>query len=125
MAILNLDYNIEDVEGNDFEPMPAAQYFAQIVNPDDVVLTESSTGKPMLKFTWTIQDGEYAGRKVWDNVVLSVQWKVKQYAECAGIESGAEIDTEDFVGMEALLDIIQDEYNGKVNNKIKTVNPAK
>lgn len=124
MAILNLDYNLEDVEESSFEPIPAGQYFAQIVNPDDVQLTESSTGKPMLKIVWTIQDGEFSGRKVFDNVVLTVAWKVKQYAEVIGIESGAELDTDDFIGTEALLNVIQDTYNNKVNNKIKTITPA-
>jgi hypothetical protein len=125
MAILTLDYNLEDVEEKSFEPLPAAQYFAQIVNPDDVELKESSTGKPMLKIVWTVQDGEFTGRKIFDNVVLSVDWKVKQYADIAGIESGTELDTEDFVGVEALLDVVQDTYQGKVNNKIKTILPAK
>ncbi len=125
MAILTLDYDIEDVKENSFEPLPAAQYFAQIVNPDDVELKESSTGKPMLKIVWTVQGDEFDGRKIFDNVVLSVDWKVKQYATIAGIESGSELDTDDFVGIEALLDVIQDTYNNKVNNKIKNILPAK
>jgi len=124
MAIISLDFDLEDVVATSFEPLPAAQYFAKIMKDEDIVLKESKTGKAMLSITWTVQEGEFEGRKLFDNVVLSVDWKVKQYADIAGIESGSEVETGDFVGMEALLDVIQDTYQGKVNNKIKTILPA-
>jgi len=59
----------------------------------------------MLKFTWEIVDGEFAGRKLFDNVLLEVGWKVKQYAEAAGIPNGTELDTNDFQGAEAILTV--------------------
>jgi hypothetical protein len=99
--LIDLDYNLEDVSSS-IEPVPAQTYVCRI---DKAELTESSTKKPMLKFEWKIIDGEYAGRTLFDNVVTSVSWKVKQYAELAGIESGKKLNTEDFVGIEAVLTI--------------------
>jgi len=122
MTRISLDYDLEDVS-TDFEPMPVGQYQARIENPDDCTLVEASTGKDMLKIIWTIVDGEFEGRKVFDNVVLTVKFKVKQYCEAAGIGSGAEFDSDDFVGMEALLQIIQEEYNNRTQNKIKNIQP--
>jgi len=99
--LIDLDYNLEDVSSS-IEPVPAQTYVCRV---DKAELTESSTKKPMLKFEWKIIDGEYAGRTLFDNVVTSVSWKVKQYAELAGIESGKKLNTEDFVGIEAVLTV--------------------
>lgn len=120
MTLINLDYNLEDVKDS-FEPLPESQYFARLTSCD---LVNSSTGKPMLKVEWTIIDGEYEGRKVFDNVVLTVDWKVKQYCEMAGITSGSQLDTNDFIGIEALINVIQEEYvasdgESRITNRIK------
>lgn len=123
MAQINLDYNLEDVSA-EFEPLPTGQYLAKILNPEDFTLVESSTGKPMLKAVWTISEGEYEGRKLFDNIVLTVPWKVKQYCEIAGVDSGATLDTDDFIGIEGLLQVNQREYQGSVRNDIKTVSAA-
>lgn len=123
MANINLDYNLEDV-ATEFEPLPSGQYYAKIVNPDDFYLTESQSGKPMIKVAWTVMEGEHEGRKVFDNVVLSIDWKVKQYCQAAGIESGSALDTDDFIGMEGLVQVTQQEYNGETRNNIKNVQAA-
>ena len=117
MTLINLDYNLEDVSSS-FEPLPESQYFARL---DKCTLVKSSTGKDMLKIEWVIKEGEFEGRKIYDNVVLSVDWKVKQYAVLAGVEEGTSLDTSDFEGVEALLNVIQEERgDGKgITNRIK------
>lgn len=119
MTIIDLDYDLRDVKDS-FEPLPEGQYMCRL---DKCTLTQSSTGKPMLKMEWVVIDGEFEGRRLFDNVVLSVDWKVKQYAELAGITEGTAIDTNDFEGIEALLGVIQEERNdGKgITNRIKTM----
>ena len=115
MTIINLDYDLDDVSSS-FEALPPDQYPAKL---DKCTLVQSSKGNPMLKMEWVVMEGEYEGRRLYDNVVLSVAWKVKQYAEAAGIESGTELDTKDFDGMEAILDVRQREYNEEMRNEIK------
>ena len=117
MPIVNLDYDLEDVSASN-DPVPVGTYAARI---GECELTESSTKKPMLKVTWDIVDGEFAGRKLWDNVVLTVPWKVKQYAEIAGLESGTQLETEAFIGCEAVLTIVHEEWNGEPVAKIKKI----
>lgn len=125
MVQINLDFNLEDQQ-SEFQPMPAGQYMGKISNPDDVQLTESSNGNPMIKVQWTVTEGEYEGRKLFDNVPLTAKagFKVKQYAEVIGLEEGAELDTDDFVGAEALLKVTQREYQGEPRNNIDKVTPA-
>lgn len=123
MAQINLDYNLEDVS-NEFEPLPSGQYLAKIATGDDFLLSESQSGKPMIKVAWTVTEGEYEGRKIFDNIVLSVGWKVKQYCEAAGIESGTSLDTEDFIGLEALVQVGQQEYQGSIRNQVKNIQAA-
>jgi len=119
MTIINLDYDLENVSDS-FEPLPEGQYMCRL---DKCELVNSSTGKPMLKMEWVIIDGEFEGRKLFDNVVLTVDWKVKQYATLAGIESGSTLDTKDFEGIEALLKVNQEERSdGKgITNRIKDI----
>lgn len=123
MAQITLDYNLEDVS-NEFEPLPSGQYLAKLATGDDFLLGESQSGKPMIKVAWTVTEGEYEGRKIFDNVVISVGWKVKQYCEAAGIESGAALDTEDFIGLEALVQVTQQEYQGSIRNQVKNIQAA-
>lgn len=123
MAKINLDYNLEDVSA-EFEPLPTGQYLAKILNPEDFVLTESSTGKPMIKAVWSVTEGEYEGRKIYDNIVLTVPWKVKQYCDIAEVKSGQSLDTEDFIGLEGLIQVNQREYQGSIRNEVKTVQVA-
>jgi hypothetical protein len=116
---VRLDFNIEDAKSG-FDPLPGGVYPARV---GEAELKTASTGKPMIEVIWEVTEGEFAGRKVWDNIVTSVQFKIKQYADLAGIASGAELDTNDLVGTEALLTLIQQEYEGEPRNKIKKIEP--
>ena len=109
MPLINLDFNLEDVK-NSFEPLPTDKYICKLVKQE---LTTSKSGKPMIKIEWNIIEGEYAGRKIFDNIVLSVDWKVKQYSELIGASSGKQIDPDLFVGVEAVLEILCREQNAK------------
>lgn len=99
---VGLDYDLSEVK-NEFEALPPSTYEGKIATCE--FTTSKSTNKPMLKFTWEVLDGEFAGRKLFDNVLIETSWKVKQYAEAAGIPSGTELDTNDFIGAEAILTV--------------------
>jgi hypothetical protein len=116
---VRLDFNIEDAKSG-FDAIPGGMYPARI---GEANLTMASTGKPMIVVVWEITEGEFAGRKIFDNIVTSVQFKIKQYAELAGVASGAELETNDLLGAEAMLTLIQQEYEGEPRNKIKKIEP--
>lgn len=120
MVEINLEYDLGDVS-SEYEPVPADTYIAKIVECD---LEKASTGKDMLRVKWEIVEGDFQGRPLYDNVVLSVSWKVKQYADAAGIESGTALDTKKFMDTEASVRTIVTESQeyGK-QNKVKRVSP--
>jgi len=65
MAFLNFDAT--SVQPNDsFAPIPAGSYIAQITD-SSIKPTKSGTGT-MLNLTWTILDGQFANRKVFDRI---------------------------------------------------------
>lgn len=99
---IDLDYDLAEVK-NEFEPLPASSYEAKIAGCEAVL--SKNTNKQMLKITWEVVDGEFAGRKLFDNVLLETSWKVKQYADAAGITNGTALDTNDFIGAEGILTV--------------------
>ncbi|AMO55655.1 hypothetical protein GZ77_09010 [Endozoicomonas montiporae] len=48
-----------------FEPLPNGDYIAMITE-SELKHTRAGTGQ-YIKFTWTVMDGEYSGRKIWSN----------------------------------------------------------
>ena len=61
-----LGFNPNDYEPHQgFEPLPNGDYVAMITE-DDIKQTKAGTGQ-YLKFTWTVMDGQYTGRKLWSN----------------------------------------------------------
>jgi len=67
MAFLGNTFDPSDVPQDErsFEPMPAGDYNVQIIE-SEVVPTK--TGGEMLKLTLEVLDGQYANRKIWDNL---------------------------------------------------------
>jgi hypothetical protein len=121
MPIIELEQPIEEMK-SDFPVIPGGTYLGELVKVE--LVNAKSSGKPMLKTQWKIIDGEYAGRIVFDNVPLHVSFRVKQYAEAAGIQSGTQINTDDLQGAQAILDVTQEENPekpGDYMNKIKKI----
>lgn len=58
--------NIPD--DKDFAPIPAGDYFCKCT---DVEVGESSNGNEMWTLTWTIQEGEYQQRRLFDRLVFT------------------------------------------------------
>lgn len=56
---------------DDFAPLPAGQYIAQVTE-SAVAPTKSGTGM-MMKLTWTVLDGQFKGRKVFDRINVANQ----------------------------------------------------
>jgi hypothetical protein len=121
MPVIDLQYNLEE-QSSGFEPLPADQYKAKIVK---IELGESQTGNPKLDVQWEVVEGEYTGRKIFDTVPLHVGFRVKQYADLAGIESGSTLDTSLMMDAEAILSLSVESREGYDDrNKIKKIIPA-
>ena len=61
-----LGFSANDYEPHQgFEPLPNGEYVAMITE-EEIKQTKAGTGQ-YLKFTWTVMDGQYTGRKLWSN----------------------------------------------------------
>lgn len=104
-------------------PLDEGVYAVRIVEATE---TTSSTGNPMLKFTYEVID-DADKHKLWDNFVLidKCLWKLKELCEAVGIDTSevCEMEAEEFIGMEFNVKVAQEEYNGSTVNRVKKVLP--
>lgn len=72
MAGLNWNELIEEAgaasNNSSLEPLPKGDYELKVL---DAEARTSQTGKTMYKITTEVQGGPHAGRRVWDNLVIS------------------------------------------------------
>lgn len=117
MASLNLDFS--SVTSRD--PLPEGVYDVTISKVEQVV--SKSSGNPMLKVEFDVQDPEYIGRKLWANYVLTeaAMWKVKELFDSLGLDTSSmvDMDTDELIGLSCKAKVAQREYEGNVQNEIK------
>src|SRR6185503_3485511 len=89
----------EQQERRTFEPFPAGEYDFTVEAADET--TSQKTGNPMVKLTLHVYNTEGHKRVVFDYMLDSAAWKIKQFAASAGLleryESG-EIEAYEMVG---------------------------
>src|SRR5215203_3323478 len=70
---LRVNFSTEEAESKafDFDPIPSGKYHVKVTEITDKESTsEKNFGKPYWNVELTIQDGKYADRKLWANVML-------------------------------------------------------
>lgn len=55
---------------NNFDPLPAGDYVAEVVQAEREPITRSTDKGDCLALTWKVRDGEYAGRLFWQRINL-------------------------------------------------------
>lgn len=118
--MMNLDFSSVPSR----EPLDEGMYSLTIAKVEE---TTSSTGNPMLKFEYDVNDVD-GERKLWDNYVLidKCLWKLKELFDALGIDTSniVTIDLSELVGMQVTAKVVQDTYNGDIVNRIKKIYPA-
>lgn len=118
--MLNLDFS--NVPSR--EPLEEGVYSLVIAKAEE---TLSSTGNPMLKVEYDVM-GVEGNRKLWDNYVLidKCLWKVKELFEALGMDTNqiVEIDVQELVGQQVQAKVVQEEYNGDIQNRVKKIYPS-
>lgn len=133
MGMLNIDTsNPEELlKKRVFEPVPVGVYVFEVAN--DLVVTDSKStpGNKVVKIELrVIDDGEFKGRKVFDNLVIlkdlekkkKTEWKIAQFAVSCGVctkDTLDEINLELFKGSicKAEVGIQTSEYQGETKKK--------
>ncbi len=106
MAVVKVDSNnAENFEKKDFTPIPKGEYVFEIENDLVVVAAKPPSENKIIKVTLVCQDeGEYKGKKVFDNIVLTkkAEYKLCHLALAAGTQTKEEmqegVDLELFKG---------------------------
>lgn len=121
---------------SDLKPMPPGDYEASLVEFSDV--HPSKEGKPTIRLTFTIQDDQYQGRKVWSNMSLVNEALVFTKRSLVRMGADPEVlnDPDGFeieeilaglVGTPVTLSIVINEYpkgSGNFNNQVKEIKSA-
>ena len=113
-------YDPEQAKGGDFEPIPTGTYPCKI---KAVTPSKTKDGKSdMFRIQLQVNEGEYYKRIVFDQVVFSPKGMtfVKILCGAIGMDTTKpfSVEPDHLIGKDVLVDVIQDTYNGKVNNKV-------
>jgi len=94
-----------------------------LVEVDEVEDKESSTGNPMLVFTFKVTEGEGKGRKLFHNCSLQPQalFNLRAVLEALGNEvpqGVLELDPSDLIGQTCGVSVNHEQYEGKTKARI-------
>lgn len=84
-------------ENTGFELLPEGQYLFEI---QEVGESSTRNGDPMAKLTLVVKDGQYKGRKVWDNIIIpypnspaiKILGRTKHFWHCIGEPYEGDVD---------------------------------
>jgi hypothetical protein len=107
--------------GKTYEAIPPNRYHAFVLDAEEKT---SSKGDPMIQLTFEISSGEFAGRRIWNYLVLSENnmFFVRKCIEALGIEwtEGKPLDVGlNLIGKQCLIDVKIELYQGNEKNAIK------
>lgn len=97
---------------NDFAPLPDGEYVCVLT---DIEVDRTRVGDEMWKLRWTVQDGEFAGRLLFDNLVFSQRAlsRVKLVCCVCGVDTSSAVDLQPdmLLDKRAVVSTFQEEYS--------------
>jgi hypothetical protein len=127
MALLGSTFVTDEVEDLSYNPIPADVYIVQVTK-SEMKATKDATGE-MLKLEFTVLEGEYSGRKIYENLnlvnknemaVKIARSKLKQICQACGlaqIEDSAELHGIPFKGLVVIEESKDPKYDPQ--NRLK------
>lgn len=125
--MVRITLNLDDV-GNTFTIIEPGRYPARVV---DIEEKESSTGNPMLAWSWELEGGDYSGREIMSFTSLQdhALFGLKEHLEAFGISGEVDIDTDKLIGKTAMLTVVKAKTRSKNTgeeievNRVNLVSP--
>ena len=117
--------------GSGFEPIPDGEYEATVYSCE--VKTGQTSGQPYLNWQFKLQGGEFDGRRVFYTTSLQPQslWNLKKLLIALGYNAEdlkGSFDLEPIMsevpGMECVVVIGHEEYNGETRDRVLDVKAA-
>lgn len=127
MAVVKVDW--DSMESNEFELLEPGTYPARI---EKIEQKKGRGGYDYLNFTYFLEE---QNQRIWDIYSFSPKalWKMKQDFEKLGLDVTGEFDTDELIGRDVILTIIQqDHYQGGFNadgtpkqeNRVEAMEPG-
>lgn len=111
------------VDFSDTEASGIVEEGDYLIEVDEVEQKESSTGNPMLVFTFKITEGDFKGKKLFHNCSLQPQalFNLRGLLEALGLEvpqGVMEFDPADLIGETCGASVVHELYEGKTKARI-------
>ena len=120
--MVKLSVNLDEVELNDFEIIPAGKYLARV---SDIVEKESQSGNPMLVWNWDIVGGEHAGvgLKSYTSLQDHALFGLKQHLEAFSIVGDvSDFEMDALIGKTAKITVTKNVIVNRDSNEDMDVN---
>lgn len=121
MAILN----VKVAELPESDVVPAGQYHVRIDEVEGP--EEDKNGEEYLKLSYTIIDGEYTNRKLFDNyVLLQGKSKLRKILKAIEFDSETLADSDELIGgeMDVVVSVSKDDKYGEQNKVMMYIVPG-
>lgn len=87
------DENAEPSSGGDYDPIPAGEYRAKIIESSIEDVSRSENKGRCLKLTWQIETGPYDGRLIWDRLNLWAENMIGKKGDDAGRDISGKVQS--------------------------------
>jgi hypothetical protein len=110
---MGIKVNFTDVEVRSFDPLPSGKYLVAI---SDAEIKESgpqakNPGSEYINFEFTVQEGDYADKKIWSNASLlpHALFSIKGILDAVGQGSDGELEFEldDLIGQQLVVKVVK------------------
>lgn len=117
--------NFADTETQDFEPLPSGWYNVAVTDGElRESKSEKNPGSQYIHWEYTVQDGDHANRKLWDNTTLlpHALFSLKGLLAACGfnVEGDLDFEIEDVLGKQLQVKVSQREHEGNTYNDVKS-----
>lgn len=122
--VLDLDFT---GVASEFPTMPIGVYPVRVDEKPEVAPSKKS-GEPQVNFVFNVIDPDFEGMKLFLHCSLQPQalWKLRKALNALGVETPdgpIKLNLGDLLGREALAQVTQEEYKGKIKNALSELLP--
>ena len=107
------------------EPLPPGRYAVKIQTIRD---TTTKNGAPAVNVRFVIQNGNYAGRSIFDTLAITQagQARLAAFLRCANLPNSGtiDLDTNQWIGRQMILLLEKETYAGRDRNHIARFLPT-
>lgn len=114
--------DFSNVEERDFSPIPRGRYVVEITNAE----IREGNEFPYLMVESTVASGDFADKKLWDNMSFSPKalWKLKQFYRGLSVSdedlsTGFTVDPDELIGQTVLVNVqVKPDQQGEPRNVV-------